>query len=70
MCIFGRGLLRQLHTRAYFDGDPALDQDAVLALVPEPRRRTLLARPDPQRADRWLFDVRLQGHDETVFFDV
>jgi protocatechuate 3,4-dioxygenase alpha subunit len=70
MCIFGRGLLRQLHTRVYFDGDPALDQDAVLALVPEPRRRTLLARPDPQRADRWLFDVLLQGHDETVFFDL
>jgi protocatechuate 3,4-dioxygenase alpha subunit len=70
VCIFGRGLLRQLHTRVYFEGDPALGQDAVLALVPEPRRRTLLARPDPQRPGVWLFDVRLQGDDETVFFDV
>ena len=70
VCIFGRGLLRQLHTRVYFEGDAALDHDAVLALVPEPRRSTLLARPDPQRPGVWLFDVRLQGADETVFFDV
>jgi protocatechuate 3,4-dioxygenase alpha subunit len=70
VCIFGRGLLRQLHTRVYFEGDPALGHDAVLALVPEPRRGTLLARPDPQRPGLWLFDVRLQGDDETVFFDV
>jgi protocatechuate 3,4-dioxygenase alpha subunit len=75
LCIFGRGLLRQVHTRVYFAGDAALDQDAVLALVPEARRRTLLARPDPQHAGRWVFDVRLQGQvgheqDETVFFDV
>jgi protocatechuate 3,4-dioxygenase, alpha subunit len=69
VCIFGRGLLRQLHTRVYFEGDPALGHDAVLALVPEPRRGTLLARPDPQRSGLWLFDVRLQGDDETVFFD-
>jgi protocatechuate 3,4-dioxygenase alpha subunit len=70
LCIFGRGLLRQLHTRVYFEGDAAISQDAVLALVPEARRGTLLARPDPQRSGRWLFDVRLQGDDETVFFDV
>jgi protocatechuate 3,4-dioxygenase alpha subunit len=73
VCIFGRGLLRQLHTRVYFEGDAALDQDAVLTLVPEPRRRTLLARRDPQRPGLWLFDVCLQGHDEhdeTVFFEV
>jgi protocatechuate 3,4-dioxygenase alpha subunit len=70
VCIFGRGLLRQLHTRVYFAGDAALAEDAVLALVPEERRQTLLATPDPQRAGRWLFDVRLQGDDETVFFDV
>ncbi len=70
ICIFGRGLLRQLHTRVYFEGDPALDQDPVLTLVPEPRRRTLLARPAPERPGLWLFDVRLQGDDETVFFDV
>ena len=70
VCLFGRGLLRQLHTRVYFQGDAALNEDTVLGLVPAHRRETLLARPDPQRPGRWLFDLRLQGDDETVFFDV
>ncbi len=69
VCLFARGLLRQLHTRIYFAGDPALAEDAVLALVPEDRRGTLLAHPDPQDAGRWLFPLRLQGTQETVFFD-
>ncbi len=70
VCLFARGLLRQVHTRLYFRGDPALADDAVLAVVPRERRKTLLARPDPENDARWLFDIRLQGHDETVFFDV
>jgi protocatechuate 3,4-dioxygenase, alpha subunit len=69
VCLFARGLLRQLHTRVYFAGDPALERDAALALVPHERRATLMATPDPQRPGRWVFDVRLQGRDETVFFD-
>jgi protocatechuate 3,4-dioxygenase alpha subunit len=70
VCLFARGLLRQLHTRIYFADDPSLDGDAVLAFVPEERRTTLLAQPDPARGGRWLFHLRLQGADETVFFDV
>ena len=70
ICLFARGLLRHLHTRVYFRGDPALAGDAVLALVPEHRRETLLAKPDPDRLGRWLFDLRLQCDNETVFFDV
>jgi protocatechuate 3,4-dioxygenase alpha subunit len=54
----------------YFAGDPANQQDPVLELVPEERRATLLAQPDPARAGHWLFDVHLQGEQETVFFDV
>ena len=69
MCLFARGLLRHLHTRIYFAGDAALDNDPVLALVPEHRRPTLLALPDPSSTDQWLFELRLQGADETVFFD-
>jgi protocatechuate 3,4-dioxygenase, alpha subunit len=69
VCLFARGLLRQLHTRIYFAGGPALAEDAVLALVPDDRRGTLLAHPDPHDAGRWLFHVRLQGSQETVFFD-
>jgi protocatechuate 3,4-dioxygenase alpha subunit len=66
--VFARGLLRQLMTRMYFEGDPALADDPVLKLVPAGRRGTLLARPDP--AGTWCFDIRLQGTDETVFFEI
>ncbi len=48
VCLFARGLLRQLHTRIYFAGDPGIDTDPVLARVPEARRGTLFATPDPE----------------------
>ncbi len=69
VCLFARGLLRHLQTRIYFAGDPALADDAVLALVPADRRGTLLAHPDPSGGGRWRFEIRLQGPEETVFFD-
>lgn len=67
VCFFSRGLLRQIYTRIYFEGEGDLDRDAILALVPPPRRPTLLARPV---GDEWHFEIRLQGADETVFFDL
>ena len=70
LCLFARGLLRQLHTRLYFAGDPEVESDAVLSLVPEPRRTTLLARPDPAMPERWVFEIRLQEPQETVFFNI
>lgn len=67
VCIFARGLLRQLHTRLYFEDEQTLEHDALLALVAPERRRTLIARrTDEDRS--WVFHVRLQGEDETVFF--
>ena len=68
--FFARGLLRHLHTRVYFAGEPANDADPVLALVPAERRSTLLARPDPDDPATWRFPLVLQGEAETVFFDV
>ena len=68
--ILGRGILKRLSTRVYFAREPANAADPVLALVPENRRATLLAQPDPTRSDNWIFDVRLRGEGETVFFDV
>jgi protocatechuate 3,4-dioxygenase alpha subunit len=68
--VFARGLVKQLHTRVYFAGDAANQQDPVLALVPPQRRETLLAQPEPGRPGHWRFDVQLQGERETVFFDV
>jgi protocatechuate 3,4-dioxygenase alpha subunit len=68
--VFARGLLARLCTRVYFEGDPALAEDPVLALVPEDRRHTLLARRCAAQASEWNFDIHLQGEQETVFFDI
>ena len=69
VCLFMRGLLRHLYTRIYFVGDPALETDPVLGIVPEARRDTLLAHPCAD-GTTWEFTVRLQGDGETVFFDL
>jgi protocatechuate 3,4-dioxygenase alpha subunit len=63
--ILARGLLKRLVTRIYFAGAPANDEDPILALVPEDRRHTLMARRD---GTAWRFDIVLQGADETAFF--
>ncbi len=68
--ILGRGILKRLSTRVYFAGEPVNAADPVLTLVPENRRATLLAQPDPARTGNWIFDVHLRGEGETVFFDV
>ena len=74
--IVARGINIGLNTRIYFsDEADANANDAVLNLIEwEPRRATLVA----ERLDRTLdggsavyrFDIRLQGENETVFFDV
>ena len=61
MTVFARGLLNRLFTRAYL---PGTADDALLAALPEERRRTLVAVEGGRRLH---FDVRLQGPDETVF---
>lgn len=66
--VFARGLLVRLATRIYFDDEPGNAGDPVLALVPEARRATLIARRGPGGVFR--FDIRLQGERETVFFDL
>ncbi|HUA82875.1 MAG TPA: protocatechuate 3,4-dioxygenase subunit alpha [Bryobacteraceae bacterium] len=68
--VFARGLLDRLCTRVYFADHPALAEDPVLALVPEDRRETLLARRDPADPAQWNFEIHLQGAEETVFFDL
>ncbi|CAN5346268.1 protocatechuate 3,4-dioxygenase subunit alpha [soil metagenome] len=65
--VFGRGLIKRLATRVYFDGQAANETDPILALVPAERRDTLIAR---QIGDIWRFDIVLQGARETVFFDI
>jgi protocatechuate 3,4-dioxygenase alpha subunit len=71
LAVFARGMLRHLYTRIYFDGEAANGSDAVLALVPADRRATLIARRQPGNGGAvYKFDLRLQGGEETVFFDI
>ena len=67
--IFMRGLLDRLVTRIYFFGDERNSADEVLQLIEPARRSTLLARPGVSEVNSYLWDVILQGQDETVFFD-
>jgi protocatechuate 3,4-dioxygenase alpha subunit len=64
--VFGRGLIKRLATRIYFEDETA-NLDPVLALVPADRRHTLMAR---KVGVTWRFDIVLQGEGETVFFDI
>ena len=67
--VFGRGLIKRLVTRIYFEGDNANDEDPILALVPQERRATLMARKAATAPLSYRFDIHLQGEHETVFFD-
>jgi protocatechuate 3,4-dioxygenase alpha subunit len=66
--VFGRGLLKRLCTRLYFEDGVGNDEDLILALVPQERRATLIARRVGEASYR--FDIHLQGEHETVFFDL
>jgi protocatechuate 3,4-dioxygenase alpha subunit len=67
-----RGLLLHVFTRVYFsDETEANAADTVLGSVPAERRPTLVAeRFEDGGSVRYRFDIRMQGADETVFFDV
>ncbi|MPZ93081.1 MAG: protocatechuate 3,4-dioxygenase subunit alpha [Actinobacteria bacterium] len=66
--VFARGLLDSLVTRLYF-GDEDNSLDAVLKRVPEGRRSTVIATPSERDGRRvYVFDIVLQGDNETVFF--
>lgn len=68
-----RGLLLHAFTRFYFDDEAEANAvDPVLAAVPADRRATLLASRDHALTGVALyrFDIRMQGPQETVFFDL
>ena len=66
--VFARGLLRQLLTRVYFEGETANANDPVLALCGV-RAPTLIAKRDASGADAYVWNIALQGSRETVFFE-
>lgn len=74
LMIFARGINIHLHTRIYFPQDrEAIERDGDLKRMEPEARETLIAR-EAGRDDAGLpvyrFDIRLQGGDETVFFDI
>jgi protocatechuate 3,4-dioxygenase, alpha subunit len=69
LSIMGRGILKRLVTRIYFEDAEGNDDDPVLALVSPARRHTLIARRAGPHGP-YRFDIRLRGADETVFFDI
>ncbi|AUH33935.1 protocatechuate 3,4-dioxygenase subunit alpha [Paracoccus tegillarcae] len=71
--IVSRGINIGLNTRMYFDDEEAANaKDPVINLIEwEQRRATLIAkRTTRDGTPVYRFDIRLQGDDETVFFDL
>ncbi|KLK92835.1 protocatechuate 3,4-dioxygenase [Microvirga vignae] len=71
--LAARGINIGLSTRLYFsDEAEANAQDPVLNIIePRERRETLIARREERRGEVvYVFDIRLQGDRETVFFDI
>jgi protocatechuate 3,4-dioxygenase, alpha subunit len=65
--VLARGIMTRCWTRLYFEDESSTATDPVLALVPPERRPTLVARRLAEGRYRW--DLALQGHNETAFFD-
>ncbi len=70
--VFMRGMLTHAYTRLYFSDEAEANAcDPLLLSVPAARRRTLIAaREDSPGGALYRFDIRMQGDEETVFFDV
>jgi protocatechuate 3,4-dioxygenase alpha subunit len=71
LVIQARGMLNPVFTRIYFsDEEEANGDDLILRRVPGDRRSTLIAQlVEGSEPKEYRFDIRFQGHDETVFFD-
>src|SRR5918997_484981 len=67
--VFARGLLRQAVTRMYFpdEGEANAADPVLLSIGDGALRETLVAREEERGSYR--FDVRLQGGDQTAFFE-
>lgn len=74
LTLFARGVNIHLQTRLYFEDEAEANaQCPVLCAIESPaRRQTLIAAREPDSDNgiaRYRLDIRLQGEDETVFFD-
>ncbi|MEZ4737508.1 MAG: protocatechuate 3,4-dioxygenase subunit alpha [Caldilineaceae bacterium] len=68
--LFSRGLLIHAVTRIYFADEAMNQDDPVLRTIDPARRQTLIAqREEYGDLPCYRFDIRLQGAEETVFFN-
>ena len=71
--VFGSGFAQRLITQMYFEGDPLIRHDSILATIPDPAaRERLVAALDlgasvPLDALAYRWDVVLRGRRSTLF---
>jgi protocatechuate 3,4-dioxygenase alpha subunit len=66
-----RGLLSHLYTRIYFSDEVLTNEkDEVLSSINEKRKTTLIAERLEENKAEYIFNIRMQGDNETVFFDI
>jgi protocatechuate 3,4-dioxygenase alpha subunit len=68
--VFMRGLLYRLITRIYFSDEAGNADDPVLRSVECHRRDSLIAKADSAHRNRYVWNIFLQGENETVFFEL
>jgi protocatechuate 3,4-dioxygenase alpha subunit len=71
--IVARGINLGLHTRMYFSDEAEANAECPVLARVEQRSRvpTLIGARDEDRSGPiYTFDIRLQGEQETVFFDI
>jgi protocatechuate 3,4-dioxygenase alpha subunit len=70
LAIFARGLLRHLYTRLYFADEPTNVNDPLLSSIEDKAARGTLIARRTEGTTTYVFDVVLQGENETVFLDI
>ena len=72
VCVFARGMLVHAYTRIYFVDEGSNQTDPVLSSIKNKARRGTLiaAREEKDGKPVYRFAIRLQGENETVFFDM
>ncbi|MEZ0089130.1 protocatechuate 3,4-dioxygenase subunit alpha [Streptacidiphilus sp. EB129] len=65
VCVFARGLLHHLFTRAYLTDHPLHGADPLLSALTPQRRASLECVREDEKLHR--FDIHLQGEKETTF---
>ncbi|KCV81311.1 protocatechuate 3,4-dioxygenase alpha subunit [Actibacterium atlanticum] len=71
--VVARGINVGLNTRLYFEDEAEANaEDPVLNIIEWERRRATLIAKRSERDGQivYRFDIKLQGQDETVFFDI